>query len=503
MMNTEPNKNLTDEVEDSCSETSKIDDVSEIKDEVTEPIVEDEEILSPLETNIAENPEDVRKKAIENLDEAERQIAEELSSSEKKLEVEDDEDEDEIILDSDVPEENNSNGSSLSIWAFLFALIALAAVLWLHTDANNEIKELNASIETLNQVVQAQNETEESVIITPADIYNNNVNAIVEVEATIVERSFFGDIEGMSSGAGFVVEADGYIITNYHIIEDASSVKIRMYNGDEYDASIVGYSPDRDLAVLKIEATGLQAVTIGTSENLNIGETVYTIGHPLSLPYSMSTGMISFTDRLISDAKGTPLYAIQLDCSLNEGNSGGPVFNGNGEVIGIANAKFAGVTIESIGFAIPIDSVMKDYNQIKEHGKVVDKPVMGIEVVTVDEVTAEMFHFVPGVYVHSIEAGSAAELAGLQVGDIIVEAEGVKVEETYNLLALLMNYSIGDKFNVVVNRAGEELSFDIILIADIEETVEETVEEVVESESSEEVIIPEVQDFGDSIPEPR
>ena len=195
----------------------------------------------------------------------------------------------------------------------------------------------------------------------PAEVYASTVNSTVSINCSSQSTNIFGQTtQSASSGSGFIISEDGYIVTNYHVINGASSVKVTLYNGDTYDATVIGGDSDYDVAVLKINAAGLTPVTLGNSADVNVGDSVLAIGNPLGeLTFSMSGGYVSSCNRAIN-VDGTPFNMIQVDCSINPGNSGGPLMNLYGEVVGIVSAKYSTystTTVEGLGFAIPIDDV--------------------------------------------------------------------------------------------------------------------------------------------------
>ena len=200
-----------------------------------------------------------------------------------------------------------------------------------------------------------------STVMTPSEVYAATVNSVVSINTSATTTNAFGQpVETASAGSGFVITTDGYIVTNQHVVSGATAVNVTLYNGQTYPATVVGGDSDYDVAVLKIEADGLQTVTLGSSAELNVGDTILAIGNPLGeLTFSMSKGIVSCCDRAIN-VDGTPFNMIQVDCSINPGNSGGALVNLYGEVVGIVSAKYSSyssTTVEGLGFAIPIDDV--------------------------------------------------------------------------------------------------------------------------------------------------
>lgn len=310
-------------------------------------------------------------------------------------------------------------------------------------------------------------------------VYAANVNAVVSINVSSVSTNIFGyATESASAGSGFIVTEDGYIVTNYHVVNGAKSVKVTLYSGESYDAQVIGGEEDYDIAVLKINASGLQAVTIGDSDKLNVGAEVAAIGNPLGeLTFSMTEGVVSCVNRAIN-VDGTPFNMIQIDASINPGNSGGPLVNRYGEVIGIVSAKYtqyASTTVEGLGFAIPINDVIAMVQDIMENGYVTNKAYMGLTPYTVSSEQAQMYSglLTVGVYVKSVEEGSAAEKAGIQAGDIIVKLGEKKISSVADLTAAKKGYRAGDTAAVTVYRGGEELELSITFDVQPEEDLTE------------------------------
>jgi len=299
-----------------------------------------------------------------------------------------------------------------------------------------------------------------STEMTDAENYAANVNSVVSINTSGSSTNIFGQtVESASSGSGFVITSDGYIVTNHHVIADASSVKVTLYNGDTYDATVVGSDEDYDIAVLKISATGLQAVTLGDSDKLNVGDHVLAIGNPLGeLTFSMSGGMISCVNRAIN-VDGTPFNMIQTDTSINPGNSGGPLLNKYGEVVGIVSAKYSSdnssESVEGLGFAIPINDVASMIKDIMTNGYVTNKAYLGITAGTMNEQMASQTKLTQGVYVYSVESGSAAEKAGLKVGDVITKIDETTISSMDDLSAAKKSYSAGDTATFTIYRDGK------------------------------------------------
>ena len=276
-------------------------------------------------------------------------------------------------------------------------------------------------------------------LMSPAEVYASTVNSIVSINCSAVSTNIFGQrVESASSGSGFVITQDGYIVTNHHVISGASSVTVTMYNGTEYPATVVGSDSDYDVAVLKIDATGLQPVTLGSSEDVNVGDTVLAIGNPLGeLTFSMSQGIVSCCDRAIN-VDGTPFNMIQVDASINPGNSGGPLMNLYGEVTG--------------------------------------KAYMAIKAGTMTEQMAAQYNIgiTEGVFVYSTESGGAGERAGLQLGDVITKVNDTAITSMTDLSAAKKNFKAGDTVTLTVYRNGEYITLDLTFDEQPQTTGEDT-----------------------------
>ena len=305
----------------------------------------------------------------------------------------------------------------------------------------------------------------------PAEVYASTVNSVVSINTTSTSgTNIFGQaVETASAGSGFIISQDGYIVTNYHVVKGATSVKVTLYNGDTYDATVIGGDSDYDVAVLKINASGLQPVTLGESADVNVGDTVLAIGNPLGeLTFSMSQGIVSSCDRAIN-VDGTPFNMIQVDCSINPGNSGGPLVNLYGEVVGIVSAKYStysSTTVEGLGFAIPISDVRSIITDIMENGAVTDKAYMAITAGTMNEQMAAQFNIdvTEGVFVYSVVEGGAGDKAGLRLGDVITKMGDKTLTSRQDLSAAMKGYRAGDTVTLTVYRGGQyievELTFD-------------------------------------------
>lgn len=300
--------------------------------------------------------------------------------------------------------------------------------------------------------------------------YDLACKQVVGIQTDITTTNIFGmTVSGSVSGSGFVISEDGYILTNYHVVEDAYTggyeVKVMFYDGSTYTAEIKGFDRNNDIAVLKIDATGLDAAELGSSDSLFVGDTVYAVGNPLGeLSYSMTSGMVSATDRLITTEEGT-MTMFQIDAAVNEGNSGGPVYNTSGQVVGVVTAKSNEDGTEGLGFAIPIDDAVRIANSVISGERSLDAETgdayLGITPADVDSMAAQYYGFPEGAYVRTVTEGSAAEKAGIKVGDIITQLDGYDIGSSDELRQELLFHSAGETVDIVVWRSGEYLTLSI------------------------------------------
>ena len=303
--------------------------------------------------------------------------------------------------------------------------------------------------------------------LTPGEVYARNVDAVVAIMVEVSDYDDYGRaVEGYSAGTGFFISADGYLVTNYHVIEGGSNVVITMHNDEEYDAEIVGYEANNDLALLKVEGEDFPYVTIGSSSQLQVGDQVVAIGNVLStFASSLTVGYVSGVDRVV-DTEGTAMNMIQSDVAINSGNSGGPLFNMKGEVVGITTAKFSGnsssgASIEGIGFAIPMDDVTGMIEDLRTYGYVTGA-YLGVMVMDVDS-AAQYYGLPAGAYVESVTDGGAAQRGGILAGDIITEVGGFKVTSVSDLTRVLRKFEAGQTVSVQVYRSGNNKTLSVEL----------------------------------------
>ncbi len=356
---------------------------------------------------------------------------------------------------------------------------------WEARSAQTE-KEFTEKIEQLQKQIDSANTSKNTIQtlpasgsgLTPSQLYSGNVDSVVAISSTVQATSIYGTSQGTSSGSGFVWSAEGYVVTNYHVVQNATNVKVITCDSTEYPAEIVGYDATNDIAVLKVEAENLRPVTIGSSSALNIGDMVAAIGNPLgTLASTQTVGYVSGMNREVTTDNAI-ISMIQTDCAINPGNSGGPLFNMNGEVIGITTAKYSGTTtsgasIEGIGFAIPIDDVKPIVEDLIHYGYVTGA-YMGVTVENTDAESAAKFGLPTGAYIVEVVKGGAADRAGIQPKDIVIDLGGNKVSNITDLTRALRNFKAGDTTTVTLIRSGKEMTLDITLDEKPQETTTAT-----------------------------
>ena len=323
-------------------------------------------------------------------------------------------------------------------------------------------------------------ELETGKLMTPAEVYAANVNSTVGI-TTSVTTNFWGyQSTSAASGSGFIISCDGYILTNFHVIEDSDSITVSMYNGDSYDATLIGYDASNDIAVLKVDAEDLAPVILGDSDNLNVGDSVVAIGNPLGeLTFTLTTGAISAKDREVTLSGNVTMNLLQTDCAINSGNSGGALFNLYGEVIGVTNAKYStssssSASIDNIGFAIPINSIMDIVESIIEKGYI-SKPYIGISVLDVSAET-QQYGIPAGAAIQSVAENSPAAQAGLQRGDVIIAVDGTAMSSS-ELVSYIGRAEIGQTMVFSIYRQGEKLELLVHVGEQIQSAVEQKQQE--------------------------
>ena len=300
---------------------------------------------------------------------------------------------------------------------------------------------------------------------------------VVGVTTEVTYTNFFGQTSSSAvSGSGFIITEDGYILTNYHVIETAYqsnyAVTVMTHDGTRYDATIVGVEASNDIALLKIDASGLTPATLGNSDSIAVGDEICAVGNPLGeLEFTSTFGRVSALDRLITTEEGgSAINMFQIDAAVNSGNSGGPVYNAKGEVIGIVTAKYSSTGVEGLGFAIPINDAASIANDLITKGYVTGKAHMGVRIdQRYTSAYSQYYNMPEGAYVYSVESGSCAETAGLRAGDIITKLGESEVKSYTDLNHAIKQFSAGDTTELVVYRAGETINLSITFDEEVPE----------------------------------
>ena len=376
----------------------------------------------------------------------------------------------------------NSNRKQIAttvVASFVSAVVGGACALGVYVGLNKEpAKVLETSKTNTGSIVETSNPNLSQVSLT--NYSDTAIYAAQKALPSMVSISVEYDVNYMGmkkavagSGSGVILSEDGYILTNNHVISsadsssfyqvsDAKSIKVKIYGDDtEYSAEIIATDSQTDLAVLKIDKTGLTAAELGDSSSVQIGEFVLAIGNPYNLDYSVTAGIISALNREMT-VENTTYNVIQADCAINSGNSGGALVNSKGEVIGITTLKLAGDGIEGVSFAIPVNETVPIYKELIEKGKI-SRPFVGISGIDLDEATAIRNGLTKGIYVDSVVSGSGAEDAGIMAGDVIVSFDGKDVSTMDELNAIKNTKNIGDKIEIKLYRKSELKTFTITL----------------------------------------
>ena len=304
--------------------------------------------------------------------------------------------------------------------------------------------------------------------LTVAQIVDKNENAVVEILMSGTQQNMWGQMQLVQgAGSGVIIREDGYIATNYHVIQGANKVEVTLHNGDSYSARIIGSDPANDIAVIKIDAKGLTAATVGDSSTVDVGDLAVAIGNPLGqLGGTATTGIISALDRTL-DVEGTTLTLMQTDAAINGGNSGGGLFNSKGELIGIVESKASAVGVEGLAFALPINTVSPIINDFIENGGNVKAaeatPAVGVVISDVSEENAQYYGLESaGVYIAQV-TGENAQKAGFQAEDRIVSFNGTQISNSNEFITLVRKCKVGDTVTIVVSRKGQQIEIKTVL----------------------------------------
>lgn len=364
--------------------------------------------------------------------------------------------------------------------SFISAVVGAICAVFIYSSivSTNNPESINTGATTSNTSSQVNNlnlsqvslsNYSDTAIYAANKVLPSMVSISVEYQVSYMGRS--QTVSG--SGSGVIISEDGYILTNNHVISstdssafyqvsDATSVKVTIYGDEtEYTAEIVGTDSQTDLAVLKIDKSGLVAAELGDSSSVQVGEFVLAIGDPYGLEHSVTAGIISALNREMT-VDGTTYNVIQADCAINSGNSGGALVNSKGQVIGITTLKLSGTGIEGVSFAIPINDTIDIYKGLIENGKI-SRPFVGVYGIDLDEATAIRNGLTKGIYVDSVVEGSCAEEAGIRAGDVIVAFDGKSVSTMDELNDIKNTKSVGDSVEVTFYRGNEEMTVTLVL----------------------------------------
>ena len=304
--------------------------------------------------------------------------------------------------------------------------------------------------------------------LTVAQIVDKNEDAVVEILMSGTAQNMWGQMQLVQgAGSGVIMTEDGYIATNTHVIQGASKVEVTLHNGESYPARIIGSDPANDIAVIKIDATGLTTATVGDSSTVDVGDLAVAIGNPLGqLGGTATTGIISALDRTL-DVEGTTLTLMQTDAAINGGNSGGGLFNNKGELIGIVESKASAIGVEGLAFALPINNVSPIINDFIKNGGNVQAaeatPAVGVVISDVSEENAQYYGLESaGVYIAQVTGANAIQ-AGFQPEDRIVSFNGKTITNSNDFITLVRQCKVGDTVTIVVSRKGQELEIKTVL----------------------------------------
>lgn len=320
---------------------------------------------------------------------------------------------------------------------------------------DSELSELNLSDATGSE-------------LTVAEIIKKNENAVVEIVVEGTTQGMWGQLQlTQGAGSGVIVREDGYIATNYHVIDGANKVQVTLHNGESYSATIVGSDSENDIAVIKIDEKGLTTAEIGDSSKVSVGDLAVAIGNPLGqLGGTATSGIVSALDRTLN-IEGTTLTLMQTDAAINGGNSGGGLFNGRGELIGIVESKAEAVGVEGLAFAIPINSVSEIINDIIKNGGSANTskatPAIGVVISDVSESNAQYYGLESaGVYIAQV-TGSNAQKAGFQEKDRVISINGKEISSSSEFISVVRKCKVGDTVTVVVSRNGQQIEIKTVL----------------------------------------
>lgn len=339
------------------------------------------------------------------------------------------------------------------------------------TDKSNSVESTTLYTGTHPTVVTTAS-VDGKKVLTASEVYAANLGSVVGINGNVTTNVWGQTVSNPVSGSGFVISSDGYILTNYHVINGVSNITVFFSDNTSYDATVVGGEEDNDIAVLKIDATGLQPVVLGDSSALTVGENVYAIGNPLGeLTFTLTGGLVSAKDRTVTNSDGTDMNMIQTDAAINSGNSGGPLFDQYGQVVGIVSAKLSGssgssASVEGLGFAIPINDVGSMVTSIVENGYVEGKASLGIMTGNIGSPNLSTGSISTSCQVLAVLDDSCADQSGLQQGDIITKVDDTEINSSSALRSALRAHQAGDTITLTILRSGKNLTLTVTLDED-------------------------------------
>ena len=334
----------------------------------------------------------------------------------------------------------------------------------------------NTNTSTSAPILNTEHISLENYSDTAIAAANKVLPSIVGIKIEFAVNSIFnhGTSVASAEGSGIIISEDGYILTNNHVVSssesdsyyqvsEATKVTVTLFNDEtEYEAKIVGTDDQTDLAVIKIEKTGLTKAEFADSDSIKVGEFAMAVGSPLGLQSTITCGVISAVNRNVTDSDGKTYNLIQTDAAINAGNSGGALVNSEGKVVGVNTLKLTGDNVEGMGFAIPINSTTDITSQLIQYSKV-KRPYIGITGMDLNAETAKKNNLAEGIYVKAVDDFSAAEKAGIKTGDVIVKADGQDAKTMDELNKIKNSHNIGDEIKITVNRGGQEKELTLTL----------------------------------------
>lgn len=358
---------------------------------------------------------------------------------------------------------NQTSGKKSKLIPAAICIVLLSGVFG-YTGASLATRSSSSSGVTVNQVSGKVNSSSE--INDYSDLASKCGPSVVEITTSSSSYYSNGYVE-QGAGSGVIISEDGYIVTNNHVIDGASTISVTTTDGTSYDASVIGADSDSDLAVIKIDASGLTPATYGDSDSLEVGDAVIAIGNPMgNLGGTVTSGIISALDRQV-EVEGTTMNLLQTDAALSPGNSGGGLFDANGNLVGIVNAKESSTNAEGLGFAIPINGAIDVIEELISNGKVTNKAALNVSLYDYNNESSNYYisdsDAKSGVYIVQIVEGGACDQAGLQQSDRIVKFDGEDIESSSDVKAILKKHDVGDKVEIVVERDGKEITKTVTL----------------------------------------